>query len=53
MALAPEDPDTLVSILRLLLFERAFDDITRNAVASPEWLEAPVVGALALVEPAS
>ena len=46
-------PTTIATILRLLLFERAFGDISRSAVASPEWLETAAAGALALVEPVS
>jgi maltose alpha-D-glucosyltransferase/alpha-amylase len=53
MAFVPDDPETVVTILRLLLFERAFGDISRSAVASPEWLETAAAGALALVEPVS
>jgi maltose alpha-D-glucosyltransferase / alpha-amylase len=52
MAFVPEDADTIATILRLLLFDRAFGDITRSAIASPEWLETAAAGALALVEPA-
>ena len=48
---APENADTVATMLRPLLFDRAFSDISRSAVASPEWLETAAAGALALVEP--
>ena len=52
MPFVPESADTVATILRLLLFDRAFSDISRSTVASPEWLETAAAGALALVEPA-
>jgi predicted trehalose synthase len=48
--LVPNDTDGLVAVLRLLLFDRAFSDISRTAVASPEWLETSAAAALALIQ---
>jgi maltose alpha-D-glucosyltransferase/alpha-amylase len=45
----PEATPDFTGLLQLLLFERAFTDIGRSAVAAPEWLEAPAVSALALI----
>jgi maltose alpha-D-glucosyltransferase/alpha-amylase len=52
-AFVPEDAGGIVPILRLSLFERAFHDISRIAIASPEWLGTSAAAALALVDPKS
>ena len=43
--------DATIALLRLMLFDRAFSEISRTAVALPEWLETAAAAALALVEP--
>jgi maltose alpha-D-glucosyltransferase/alpha-amylase len=47
--IAPDQSDELATILRLLLFDRAFSDIRRSAVASPDWLETSAAATLALI----
>jgi maltose alpha-D-glucosyltransferase/alpha-amylase len=50
MAIVPEGTEGFAAILRVLLFERAFNDISRSVVTSPDWLETPGSSALALLE---
>ena len=45
----PDETAGLTAMLRLLLFERAFGDISRGAVASADWLETSAAGAQALI----
>jgi predicted trehalose synthase len=49
LGIIPDTPDGVTAILRLALFEQAFRDISRTAVASAEWLHAPKA-ALALIQ---
>jgi predicted trehalose synthase len=49
MPFLPQEDPAAVALLRVFMFERAFDDIARSVTAQPEWLETVTDGALGLL----